>query len=472
MGHWTSFFKKSFTLGFYNVLIQGINFVTFAIVARFLESSEYGLIALITVFSGFLTIFSDAGLSFAVVREDFDDTFLRKLASLSVIIGLILMGSLAILAYPIAWFYENDALFLPTLCLSFAFLLQSIFLIPKSALQKKMIFNKIGLFMAMGQFVVGTGTVIMAWLGYSYWALIFPQLIGLIIQAILFCMASPIFPVYITFQELKSTISKVKSLLGNISGFNMINYWARNADNLLIGKFYGEGLLGIYNYAYKLFIMPQNILNNVFSQLILPSFKKLKEDGGDVKKEYMRFLGAISVAMLVVGLPMLLFPNVLVRILFGPKWIDVAQILPYFGLAILTQPLVAPVSPLLILYKKEKILLTIGVLNSIVIVTFISLGIMFSVEHVAFFYVLSYLLISLPLVVYLSLIKSIGFQWKEMIIFWGSKILFSTLVLFAIFFATDQLLYLFTAIYCAFVLILERKNVKDTIALVLTRINL
>jgi len=113
MGHWMSFFKKSFTLGVYNIIIQGINFATFTIVARFLTKEEYGLIALITVFSGFLTIFADAGLSYAVVREDFDRIFLRKLTTLSITIGLLLTLCLISLAYPIAWFYENQTLLWP-----------------------------------------------------------------------------------------------------------------------------------------------------------------------------------------------------------------------------------------------------------------------------------------------------------------------------------------------------------------------
>ena len=54
MGHWKDFFKNSLTLGFYNVLIQGINFATFSIIAKaeLIDSTDYGLVALISVFSG------------------------------------------------------------------------------------------------------------------------------------------------------------------------------------------------------------------------------------------------------------------------------------------------------------------------------------------------------------------------------------------------------------------------------------
>lgn len=472
MGHWTSFFKKSFTLGFYNVLIQGINFATFSVVARFLEASEYGMIALITVFSGFLVIFSDAGLSFAVVREDFDEKFLQKLNTLSITIGLLLTIGLAILASPIAWFYENEALFAPTLFLSIIFTIQATFLISKAKLQKQMDFSKIGLYMAIGQVIVGIGTILMAWQGYSYWALVFPSLIGLLVQGALFYRAAPIKLIWLSPSELKETAITVKSLLSNISGFNMINYWARNADNLLIGKFYGEGALGIYNYAYKLFVLPQNILNNIFSQLILPSFKQLHHNNGNIKAEYMRLLGGISVLLLPIGIPLIIIPDFLVSILFGVKWIEVGTLLPYFGVALLTQPLVAPITPLLILYKKEKILFIIGVSNAVVIVSFIALGASISVLHIAFFYVLSYLVITLPFVTYLSLIKTLKFNATEVIIFWGVKILFSTLLLFAIYLQQQTWVYIITCSYALTIIITERKNLIMTSKLIRVKLNI
>ncbi len=112
MGHWKDFFKNSLTLGFYNVLIQGINFATFSVIAKnqLIDSADYGLVALISVFSGFLFIFSDVGLSYAVIREDFSEELLRKLHFLAIAIGSGLMGIFILLAKPIAWYYDNSTL--------------------------------------------------------------------------------------------------------------------------------------------------------------------------------------------------------------------------------------------------------------------------------------------------------------------------------------------------------------------------
>jgi len=314
--------------------------------------------------------------------------------------------------------------------------------------------------MAIGQILVGIGTIIMAWLGYSYWALVFPQLIGLVVQGVLFFRASPIFPIWLSIGELKKTAIKVKSLLSNVSGFNMINYWARNADNLLIGKFHGEGALGIYNYAYKLFMLPQSILNNVLSQLILPSFKKLKEEGGDIEQEYMRLLGAISLLMMPVGFGLILFPEIIVKILFGMKWIEVKYLLPFWGVAVLTQPVMSPIGNLMVLYQAEKQLLKIGIINSIILVSFVLLGVFFSVRHVALYYVLSYLLLTIPVILYLGFYQSLNFNKNSFLKFWIGKVVLSSLILGGIWFDLKTFLYVCIAMYVVSSIWFEKSNIR------------
>jgi len=460
MGHWKDFFKNSLTLGFYNILIQGINFLSFTFLARFLDPSEFGLVAIITVFSGFLIIFSDAGLSYAVVREDFEEEFLEKLNVLSILIGILLMSTLLLLAKPIAWMYDSDDLFLPAISLSSMFLLQSIFLIPKAKMQKQMAFNKMGRFMAIGQTVVSVVAVTMAYLGYSYWSLIFSQIIGLIIQAILFIKHKPIKFVMLSLEEIRTTIAVVRSLLGNVSGFNMINYWARNADNLLIGKFYGESALGIYNYAYKLFYLPQGVINSVFSQMFLPSFKKMKDDGKDVQIEYLKLLGAVSFLITPMAFTFVLIPELTINILLGDKWLEVAEILPYFGVCLLLQPLMSPIGVLLVFNSKEKDLLVTGVINSVIAVLAISLGLVYSIKHIAFFYAIATIALCVPVAIILLMKKALNFSSSKLLIFWLPRLAISLLMLLSIWFGLSVALYICVSLYTIMSLFLEAGNIR------------
>ena len=57
----------------------------------------------------------------------------------------------------------------------------------------------------------------------------------------------------------------------------MLNYWARNTDNLIIGKYYGADSLGIYNRAYRLLDMVTGIMTSLFGKVLYPSLKDLSK---------------------------------------------------------------------------------------------------------------------------------------------------------------------------------------------------
>ena len=88
---------------------------------------------------------------------------------------------------------------------------------------------------------------------------------------------------------------KTKSLMENLSGYNLVNYWARNADNLIIGKVYSSYDLGIYNRAYKMLQLALSLISGLFGTVLYPSLKKFKSEGGNVNEEYSSILGIISI---------------------------------------------------------------------------------------------------------------------------------------------------------------------------------
>lgn len=60
----------------------------------------------------------------------------------------------------------------------------------------------------------------------------------------------------------------------NLTGFNIINYWARQADDLLIGKVMGLASLGIYNRAYTLMLLPLTQVTSLLSRVMFPALSQ------------------------------------------------------------------------------------------------------------------------------------------------------------------------------------------------------
>lgn len=427
-------YKNIMVFGGYTYGSSVISFLASTITLRLLSPADVGFVALITVFTGFITIFADAGIGFAIIRSDYGRTFHNAVNTLSFWIGVALFLLMVVLAYPIALFYEDLRLILPTIILSSLFVIRSLSIVPSAILTKNMDFN----FLGQRRFIINVSTniltIALAFTGISYWALIIPQILTAIMGYLMIDRKVKLgFKLY-PFHYTKAAFSKTKSLMGNITGFNLINYWARNADNLLVGKIYGAADLGIYSRAYSLLTLPLYSITGLFSGVLLPSLQKLQSMGGDTRKEYGSVLGIISIITFPIAAVLVLVPQPLVNLLWGEKWTAVGVLLPYFGLLILTQTLVSTSGRYFILLGKEAMSFRIGSITAVALVLFIFAGAYFSVLDVARFYTIGYLTVGLFLNLYFGFYKTIGFSGKFMLSFWGPKVAISFGLFFSILF--------------------------------------
>ncbi len=454
-------FKNIIILGGYSYSSQFIQFLATIILSRLLLPEEYGFVALITVFTGFVQTFSDAGLSYLIIRSDYGKLFHRVIHYLSFIIGLILFLIVVMLAYPISLFYEDKALILPTLVMSLNFVLRSFVPVPHGLLSKELKFNSLGSLHLISTTAQVVLMIIMAYLGLSYWALIIPTVMGNIIRIWLYYARTGLrFKIY-KFKYLIVGFRKAKSIIGNLTGFTFLNYWARNSDNLIIGKVYGAESLGIYNRAYRLLNMVISIMTGLFGKVLFPSLKDLMNKGGDTNKEYLNLLGVISLINYPIAVILIFFSEPLVRILWSEKWILVAELLPYIGVLILTQTLNSTVGNIFILYGKERMLFRLGLPINIILILAIASGAIFSYVHILRFYALAFVLVNLPLVLHYGFRISFGFELKEILSFWIPKIILSVLMIISIWIKYEWSTIVFALIYLIHLIIRQREDIAN-----------
>ncbi len=439
-----TFFKNLITFGGYNYATQFIRFASMIILSRLLLPKEYGFVALITVFTDFIRLFTDSGISFAVIRSEYKHSYYKAVHSISIFIGIALVLLMVGLSFPIAYFYGNKALIIPTMVYSLVFIFKTLRVVPYGIHAKKLDFNSIGKANLIASVVMILGMIIMAALGFSYWSLIVPVILMEAIDYYLLNRKLKIRPLF-KLTYLKVTYKKTKSLIGNLSGFNAINYWSRNGDNLIIGKLYGEHSLGIYNRGYQFLNLALNLITGIFGAVLYPSLQKLKNEGGNVNKEYTSILGVISIISLSFAVPLILIPKWFTLVLMGKDWLEVAELFPYFGVLIMGQTLISTGGSIFILYKKEKVLLMLGIIQSIALVSGIVIGALISVKMVIICYTINYLLIVVPATLYLGFYKSFKYTFKEILLFWGPKMIAYLGLLYAIYFKMPVLTYSFLA---------------------------
>lgn len=418
-----SFYKSVSTFAFYNYLSQGFEFLATIILSRLLMPEEYGFVAIIYIFAGFIRLFSNVGIGQSLVRSDYKYTFHKLLYSLSIYMGFALALILMLLAYPIAYFFGNMALVIPTMVISIKFIIDAGVYIPFAILSKELQFNQIGKIRLHTTGIQILITIILAWQGFSYWSLILPLIVTPVLQFIYLKKYVNIPLRLYGWRATKMTLKKIKSLMANLSLINLLTYWTENTDKVIVGKMYTQADMGIYHRAFKFIKLSLQLISGIFGTVLFPALKKLMERDGDVQKEYLDIIKVITLFTLPVVCILVLLPETLVLVLWGPAWINVAAFLPYIGMLLLFHVMINTCSSVFILFEKEKDLFLVNVANSFITIGLVIAGGFISMLHIVKFLALGYLFLTLPLYLYFGFYKAFGFRARAILRFFAPAML-------------------------------------------------
>ncbi len=429
--------KNLLVSGGYNYLSQAIAFFSSIIVSRLLTPESYGFVGIITVFTGFLSIFADSGISLAVIRSNYLYTYHKSVDTLALIVGSVLCVATCLIAYPVSLFFKNSALILPMIVMSFTFIFRSMTLVRGALIVKEMRFGLSGIIALKTTIFTVAATIILAYFGAGFWSLVIPQTLAGLVTLYLQERKLKFGFHFYSWAHISVSFRQTRKTIGNLMGFNMVNYWSRNSDNLLVGRLYGTADLGIYNRAYNLLTFPLSLITGLIGTVLFPSLNKLKESAEAVRREYLFILKLIGFISYPIAFILLLFSSKLVYLLWGEAWMGVAQLLPYFGLLLLSQSLLSTIGNILVLMRREEVLRISGWISAAVIITSIVFGASISLLAIAQFYSLAFIAVVLPFHLFYVYINVLKFSAKSMLMFWGPNILFSLAIWFTCYYEME-----------------------------------
>ncbi len=298
-----------------NVIFQ---LLATSILARLISAEESGVVAVILVFSTFFKLLTDMGLGVGVVQnKELSDDDVNHIYSFTVYIGIIMVPLFCLVSYPIAWFFKNDVYVPIGRILSVALLFQSLNMIPNAVLMKRKEFAKVAIRTVIVSFVTYLLTIVLAFAGLSYYALAMQSVISSIAAFVWnICSTKLRFHIKVNFGSVK----KIFSYSTYNMAFNITNYFARNLDNLLCGKFIGEAALGFYNKAYNLMLYPVQYLTNVITPALHPILSEHQDDSDYIYKKYIPILKTLSLIGVFASVFCCVASEELVLILYGSKW--------------------------------------------------------------------------------------------------------------------------------------------------------
>ena len=303
------------------------------ILARLLTPAEYGVAAMVLVFSTLVLIFTDLALGAALVqREELSERDRSTVfwTSVTAGVGFTFLG--IALSWPLAAFYGEPEVQPLFAVMSVSFLVTALGTAHSALLNREMRFKSLELRMMAGTFVGGVVGIAVAYAGYGAWAIIWQQLAIAAVSTAFLWLFSPWRPRFI-FSG--ASLRSLGGFSANVFGTRVLFYMNRKLDHMLIGRFLGASALGAYAVAYNVMLMPLSRIAQPVVEVLFPAMSRIQDDRKRMAAMWLRanrMIGAISIPAMV-GL-MIVAPE-FVATLFGSRWeeaVPVIQILAWVGL--------------------------------------------------------------------------------------------------------------------------------------------
>jgi O-antigen/teichoic acid export membrane protein len=366
---------------------QLITLVGTVILARVLAPADYGLVGMATVVIAFVLVFRDLGTSAAVIqRPVLTDEFVSTLFWVNLLFGLGACFTGVLLAPAIAAFYQTSAVAPVMRALSLSLFAASFGIVPAALLSRQLGFRKIALCETASAATATTVAVAMALRNHGVWSLVAANLVRTVLESVLFfalCSWRP------RFSFRPDEIRRVYSFSANLVGSQLVNYFARNADKLIIGRYLGSVSLGYYQLAYQLMLYPVQSVTGVLGRVLFPAFAQVQDDHQRFRPAYLQACVTIATLTFPMMLGLTVVAGPFVEVFFGPKWRPVGMLLTVLAPVGMVQSVASTVGGIYMAKGRTQLMFRVTAGATVVFVAAFALGLRWGVLGVATAYAIA-----------------------------------------------------------------------------------
>jgi PST family polysaccharide transporter len=349
-----------------------IGLIIAAILSRLLTPDDFGTVAIVSVLTGFFNLLGELGVGTAVIqKKNLSKQDINVIFSFTILVGLILALIFFSLSSVVSFFYGQSVL--KNICRLFSvnILLGCVNIVPNALLLKEKQFKFLMFRQLSIQLICGILGILSALIGWGIYALLVHSILSVVLTFFVNYIHYPIKIAIINISSLKKIASY--SMYQFLFGF--INYFSRNLDKLLIGKFLSPAALGYYAKSYHLMLLPVNNLTRVLTPAIQPFFSDFQDDKQKIYNFYLKIVHLLA----LIGLPLSVFLHFsaeeLILIVFGNQWINSVPVFEILAWSTGIQIILASSSSIFQAANNTKKLFLSGVLSAIMMVTAICVGI-------------------------------------------------------------------------------------------------
>lgn len=304
-----------------------VQILRLSILAHFLEKSDFGIVAILTMVLGFTNMFSEMGFSTIIMHKkditekEFNSLYWAQFFVYAIIYSIISLSS----RYVAAFFNEPSITYLLPIAM-IDIILYGVGRLYDTVMQKELKFNILAKRNIIASFISITVAIVLAYKGAGIYSLIISTLTQTIIlnvwNLIQGMKSIPLRP-YFSFSLIKPLFS-----MGlNQTGSHILDYVSTKIDVFIIGKMLGSEALGIYNLAKELILKGTMLLNSIVNKVCIPIFARKQDDKESLRRNYCKLTSLISFFNFPICTIIGVMGYVIIPVLYGKDYSDVIPIL-------------------------------------------------------------------------------------------------------------------------------------------------
>ena len=292
-----------------------ISLIVMAVLARLLRPDDFGVMAIATVIINFFNIFTNIGFSSAIIQNKrLTPKDINNIYMFTIWLGIILSILFFFSAWGIASYYRDNQLIHICHLLSISLFFSAVSIVPNTLFYKNKNFKFIAYRTFFIQFSVGILSIIAALLGAGLYTLTIQPILS---SALILGVSLKKYPQKIQWTVGIESVKKIWNYSIYQFLFNVVNYFTRNLDKLLIGKYMGMTPLGYYEKSYRLMMLPLQNITYVITPVMHPILSDYQNDMKKLAYSHERITRLLAFIGFPLGILLFFSAQELVLCVFG-----------------------------------------------------------------------------------------------------------------------------------------------------------
>lgn len=338
-----------------------LQLVGLAFLARLLSPAEYGLMAMAATITAFAALLRDMGTGAALVQmKRLPYKLVNAVFWFNAALGMALAIVIVALA-PLAALVFREPRLQPLLfALAPIFPVTSLGITHQSLLERESKFRSLAKLELSAAAIGLLAALWLAWRGAGVYALVAQGMVAAVVSTSLLWITSRWRP---NCRQGWRHLRRLAGYSANLFLFNTANYFQRNVDTMLIGRFLGSVDLGYYNLAYRVLLFPLQNLTFVVSRAMFPAYSRSQEDDGGIAEHYLSSVAVIAFVTAPLMAVAWALRDPLVLILLGTEWMKSADVLAWLAPVGYMQSIVSTSGVVLAAVGRTDLLRNLGIVG-------------------------------------------------------------------------------------------------------------